>query len=123
MSVCAACGLDCGVLLDELLKAGDVASRRAVIRRMAPGFEKTPGLMQRAVLEPSSGALWQADHIVPVAFGGGQCGLENLQTLCTPCHAAKSQREGAMRREASRKVADAKQAADAAADARHPLES
>jgi 5-methylcytosine-specific restriction endonuclease McrA len=31
-------------------------------------------------------ALWQADHIVPVVEGGGACGLENLRTLCTPCH-------------------------------------
>jgi hypothetical protein len=30
--------------------------------------------------------LWQADHIVPVAEGGADLGLENLRTLCTPCH-------------------------------------
>lgn len=29
---------------------------------------------------------WQADHIVPVVEGGGECGLENIRTLCTPCH-------------------------------------
>jgi 5-methylcytosine-specific restriction endonuclease McrA len=34
------------------------------------------------------GSLWQADHIVPVAEGGGECGLDNLRTLCTPCHKA-----------------------------------
>ena len=33
------------------------------------------------------GHAWQADHIVPVYRGGGRCGLENLRTLCTPCHA------------------------------------
>ena len=31
-------------------------------------------------------SLWDADHIVPVAEGGGQCDLENLRTLCLPCH-------------------------------------
>ncbi len=35
-----------------------------------------------------SGQYWQADHIVPVAEGGGECGLDNMRTLCTPCHKA-----------------------------------
>ena len=30
--------------------------------------------------------LWQADHIIPVVEGGGCCGLDNYQTLCTACH-------------------------------------
>ncbi len=29
---------------------------------------------------------WQADHIVPVAEGGGLCGVENMRTLCKTCH-------------------------------------
>lgn len=35
---------------------------------------------------------WDADHIHEVVRGGGQCGLENYQTLCHPCHKAKSAR-------------------------------
>src|SRR5258706_1314659 len=31
-------------------------------------------------------SLWDADHIVPVAEGGGECDLRNLRTLCIPCH-------------------------------------
>lgn len=31
-------------------------------------------------------SLWDADHILPVAEGGGQCDLTNLRTLCLPCH-------------------------------------
>jgi 5-methylcytosine-specific restriction endonuclease McrA len=31
-------------------------------------------------------SLWDADHIRPVAEGGGECELENLRTLCIPCH-------------------------------------
>ena len=30
--------------------------------------------------------LWDADHILPVAEGGGQCDLDNLRTLCLKCH-------------------------------------
>ena len=32
------------------------------------------------------GGLWDADHIIPVMEGGGQCGLDNLRTLCIKCH-------------------------------------
>ena len=35
-------------------------------------------------------SLWQADHIVEVVMGGGLCGLENYQTLCTACHKEKT---------------------------------
>ena len=31
-------------------------------------------------------AGWDADHIVPVVEGGGECGLDNYRTLCHPCH-------------------------------------
>lgn len=34
--------------------------------------------------------LWEADHAVPVAEGGGGCGLENYRTLCVPCHTKAS---------------------------------
>lgn len=33
-----------------------------------------------------TGDLWQADHIIPVVEGGGECTLDNLRTLCTGCH-------------------------------------
>lgn len=28
----------------------------------------------------------QVDHVVPIAEGGGCCGLENLRLLCWECH-------------------------------------
>jgi 5-methylcytosine-specific restriction enzyme A len=30
--------------------------------------------------------LWDADHIVPVIEGGGECDLANIRTLCLVCH-------------------------------------
>jgi 5-methylcytosine-specific restriction enzyme A len=31
-------------------------------------------------------SLWEADHILPVVEGGGECDLSNLRTLCLRCH-------------------------------------
>ena len=35
----------------------------------------------------------QVDHIVPLQDGGAAFAMENLQSLCTHCHAIKSQQE------------------------------
>ena len=37
-------------------------------------------------------SLWDADHVVPVAEGGGQCDLDNLRTLCLLCHREQTAR-------------------------------
>ena len=38
-------------------------------------------------LDPDFGQhKWEADHIIPVSENGGQCTLDNLRTLCLPCH-------------------------------------
>jgi 5-methylcytosine-specific restriction endonuclease McrA len=34
--------------------------------------------------------LWDADHIVAVAEGGGECDLANMRTLCLKCHRART---------------------------------
>lgn len=36
--------------------------------------------------------LWEADHTKPVVFGGGEAGLDNLRTLCVPCHKQATKR-------------------------------
>jgi hypothetical protein len=36
--------------------------------------------------------LWDADHILPVAKGGGECDLSNMRTLCLHCHRARHRR-------------------------------
>lgn len=37
-------------------------------------------------------AFWQADHIRECARGGWGTGLDNLRTLCTPCHKEETAR-------------------------------
>ena len=38
----------------------------------------------------NGGGLWDADHIITVKDGGGQCGMNNIQTLCIKCHKNKT---------------------------------
>jgi 5-methylcytosine-specific restriction endonuclease McrA len=69
--VCRICGFD-------VRKA-----ERAWKRERPPGGDRAARRRWRA-----SRPTWAADHILPVADGGGECGLENYRLLCTPCHAA-----------------------------------
>lgn len=46
---------------------------------------------------------WDADHVIAVVERGGECGLDNYQTLCCPCHKRKTA-DLAKRRAALRRV-------------------
>jgi len=46
--------------------------------------------------------LWEADHIVPVVEGGGECGIDNYRTLCIACHRAETAKLAARRAEKRR---------------------
>lgn len=90
--VCAACGVDCLEAWRSLRRLRG-ASRLRVWRDwgLRPGSRKS---------------LWDADHIVPVVEGGGECDLENIRTLCLKCHRAatgdlRKRRSAAIAAEAS----------------------
>ena len=70
--ICAECGVDTTGIRRDVRKLDYAARRR---------FFKEWGLR-----EGSRKSLWDADHIVPVAEGGGQCDLTNMRTLCLRCH-------------------------------------
>ena len=83
--------------------AGGTQERRAeAVLRAVPGFAGAPAALRRLVAEPSAGAVWHADHLVPVAQGGGECGLLNLRCLCVLCHARKTREEAQARAAAAR---------------------
>ena len=71
--VCAGCGGDT-VRIFAALKRSRGAAREAGLR-----FYGMKNITSRR-------SLWDADHIRPVAEGGGQCDLDNLRTLCVACH-------------------------------------
>ena len=50
------------------------------------GVAKLKLLRQWGLTRLQRSSLWDADHIVPVAEGGGECDLENIRTLCLHCH-------------------------------------
>ena len=64
--------------------------RLALARRIRIGKELEAAGFRGSVTPQKLQNLWQADHISPVAEGGGGCGLENIQTLCSICHKAKT---------------------------------
>jgi 5-methylcytosine-specific restriction protein A len=70
--ICAACGVDCLSAERQLKRLRGAAKLKA---QLAWGLRAN-----------SRKSLWDADHIVPVVEGGGECDLENIRTLCLKCH-------------------------------------
>ena len=77
--MCAECGADTGKIFAALKRARGRAREEGL---------RLYGMKTIA----SRRSLWDADHIVPVAEGGGQCDLDNLRTLCLICHRAATAR-------------------------------
>jgi hypothetical protein len=64
----------------------DTVAAYAALKR-ARGAARAAGLGLYGMKTMSSRrSLWDADHILPVAEGGGQCDLDNIRTLCLLCH-------------------------------------
>jgi 5-methylcytosine-specific restriction protein A len=68
--ICAVCGMDCIAEYNHIRRLRGPARARA---------KEKWGLGGRK-------SLWDADHIVPVVEGGGECDLTNMRTLCLNCH-------------------------------------
>lgn len=75
--VCAICHID-------TLKAFRALKR-------SRGSSRTKLLEEWGLKRISRRSLWDADHILPVVEGGGECDLENIRTLCLRCHRTSTQ--------------------------------
>uniref|UniRef100_A0A7S3AJJ9 HNH domain-containing protein n=1 Tax=Haptolina ericina TaxID=156174 RepID=A0A7S3AJJ9_9EUKA len=85
--VCRACTTDCHSIYLRL-RPLDARRRRRLLRSYLPGL--TTRRRERIVRYCFEGDLWQADHMLAVQNGGGESGIDNLQTLCVPCHLKKT---------------------------------
>jgi hypothetical protein len=70
--ICAVCSVDT-IAAYRRLRFSSGNSRRSLLEHW--------GLKKRG-----RKSLWDADHILPVAEGGGECDLANIRTLCLRCH-------------------------------------
>ncbi|XP_032209962.1 DNA annealing helicase and endonuclease ZRANB3 isoform X2 [Mustela erminea] len=68
--------------------------------------------LNEMIRSPGEGHFWQVDHIKPVSGGGGQCSLDNLQTLCTVCHRERTARQAKERSQGRRQSLASKHGSD-----------
>ena len=83
--VCCLCGIDAHALYLRISSL-QPAERLNALCNINWKLPQSSGALERLLQRPKEGDFWQADHERAVAEGGGSCGLENLRTLCTPCH-------------------------------------
>ncbi|KAI5088872.1 DNA annealing helicase and endonuclease ZRANB3 [Silurus meridionalis] len=77
------------------------------------GKNRTQALwLNEMIRHPVEGHFWQVDHIKPVYSGGGQCLLDNLQTLCTVCHRMRTSQQAKERSLTKRGEAASKLSSD-----------
>lgn len=79
--VCARCGLDTAALKAEL-KTLLRCWKKAGHPKQHPYRDR----MQALGLRDVTSALWEAHHVTAVIEGGGECGLDGIETLCRWCH-------------------------------------
>lgn len=79
--ICALCGVDSAVLGAVLAREW----RRVKLAHTPRQREERAGFRRRYRWYFRRTSYWDADHIIPVVEGG-ECTLENMRTLCVPCH-------------------------------------
>jgi hypothetical protein len=97
--VCACCGLNTLQLYHQFRTEMKPSETRKAVREC---WKSRGWPVHRT-------SFWEADHILEVVNGGGECDLGNYQTLCVPCHKKKTAQH-AHERAAMRRLAKAQQA-------------
>jgi len=89
--ICQKCGIDANALY---LRINSLEPPERLNALMAAKWKlpKSSKALQNLLHNPKESDFWQADHILAVAEGGGDAGLDNLRTLCSPCHQVETER-------------------------------
>ena len=99
--VCACCGADTEKIRRVRDRAGSAYDKLTDGLFERRDWHDWPFYAMRALFESlgfnRNQTLWEADHIKEVSAGGETC-LENIQTLCVPCHKAKTKKMHADRK-------------------------
>lgn len=97
LGICVDCGADTKELVFErwASKVHPEISPSDYASRMKLEGEWETELRGKGYLPHRS--LWEADHVVPVYEGGGECGIENIVTRCVPCHKVRTKAQAAER--------------------------
>lgn len=84
--VCAECARDTEALKAKLERWFRAVHERDSMAQYRRRMDDPHRLRWHLRLKWRQTHLWEMDHILPVVEGGGGCGLDNLRTLCRPCH-------------------------------------
>lgn len=83
--VCSKCGID-------TYKISRGMRRPLKDETEAQWQKRVTAIRKKFKVGPKRVTLWDLDHDLEVAAGGGLCGLENMRTLCIPCHKKKTKK-------------------------------
>jgi 5-methylcytosine-specific restriction endonuclease McrA len=113
--ICGICGADCARIAriaKILLYAPDDQNPHPTWCRGSyhsymcqhPSHKEVAAFLRELGFDQHRKSLWDADHVLEVVNGGGECGLENYMTLCQPCHKAKTKKLAQDRAKARREA-------------------
>ncbi|XP_033900528.3 DNA annealing helicase and endonuclease ZRANB3 isoform X1 [Acipenser ruthenus] len=108
--VCQQCNLHAQELYQRIKDAPRV-SRKDILENTWMS-QLSLNQLNEMIRNPTEGLFWQVDHIRPVYGGGGQCSLDNLQTLCTVCHKERTAKQAKERSQMKKTTAASKLASD-----------
>ncbi|KAM4538042.1 DNA annealing helicase and endonuclease ZRANB3 [Fundulus diaphanus] len=108
--ICQHCGLKAHELFQKVRDAP--ASKRKEMLENTWLSQLPLKQLNEMIRAPVEGDFWQVDHIRPVYRGGGQCSLDNLQTLCTACHKVRTAQQAKERSQMRKSAAASKVALD-----------